>query len=679
MAGSRALPDLKARLRIDTTDAPKATQSVQQFANSLRKDLNTSAASSAKSVETMRGRLDAMIKDLERSGQGSSAAAKELQALRARIDQNATSLGLSGAATEKTTGLLGKFQAKMEAMGPVGARFSKSLEGLGITESVFAGGLIGIAAAAGVATVKLGVDLAHAASDLNEQISRTGVVFGSAQGKIVAFAEAADKNLGLSETAALSAASAFGGMFHNAGLSDEATAKMSQTLVGLSGDLASFMNLQGGSQEAADKLTMGLTGQLDVLRELGIFISDADVVNEALRLGLAKTATQVTESEKIVARYNLILQQTSQAQGDFAKTADGAANSERQLGAEVENLKTTLGTVALPAFRLWILEMSQIVEGAKDITDGIGWLNQRLRELPMGQTIKNFEDWGNALVNTISNQHKAGMSTTDYGSALAKASDMVKKATQAEKEHNDALQRAHDLVLGALGAELQYQQQLLGSHDAVASVAQAQKDLNDATRAYGPNSQQAKDAQEALQKATLDGAGAALQQAQSAEELHKKWVEEAGGVYTAEQAIQDQIVSLQQFRQTLAPGSPLIATIDGYIAKLRDEIPKMIQTHFDVYFTSSGAVTSGGEAYIPRASGGPVMPGNVYTVGEQGPETLVMGARGGYVIPNSGSVSVSNMASTRRIERLLETQNQLLAAAVAAQPMPTFSTRAYGS
>jgi hypothetical protein len=36
-----------------------------------------------------------------------------------------------------------------------------------------------------------------------------------------------------------------------------------------------------------------------------------------------------------------------------------------------------------------------------------------------------------------------------------------------------------------------------------------------------------------------------------------------------------------------------------------------------------------------RAEGGPVMPGGRYIVGEAGPETLVMGQSGGYVIPNN--------------------------------------------
>jgi hypothetical protein len=42
-----------------------------------------------------------------------------------------------------------------------------------------------------------------------------------------------------------------------------------------------------------------------------------------------------------------------------------------------------------------------------------------------------------------------------------------------------------------------------------------------------------------------------------------------------------------------------------------------------------------------RAAGGPVLPGSIYTVGERGPETLVMGSSGGRVIPNAGAASGS--------------------------------------
>jgi hypothetical protein len=44
-----------------------------------------------------------------------------------------------------------------------------------------------------------------------------------------------------------------------------------------------------------------------------------------------------------------------------------------------------------------------------------------------------------------------------------------------------------------------------------------------------------------------------------------------------------------------------------------------------------------------RATGGPVMPGASYLVGESGPETLVMGAMGGYVLPSSGGSVVGGV------------------------------------
>jgi hypothetical protein len=46
---------------------------------------------------------------------------------------------------------------------------------------------------------------------------------------------------------------------------------------------------------------------------------------------------------------------------------------------------------------------------------------------------------------------------------------------------------------------------------------------------------------------------------------------------------------------------------------------------------------SRGGRYGARAMGGPVSPDEAYTVGERGPETLVMGNRGGSIIPNGGS------------------------------------------
>ena len=58
-----------------------------------------------------------------------------------------------------------------------------------------------------------------------------------------------------------------------------------------------------------------------------------------------------------------------------------------------------------------------------------------------------------------------------------------------------------------------------------------------------------------------------------------------------------------------------------------------------LYATSGGRTPKGSSQANPmqkRAMGGPVSAGRTYLVGERGPETLVMGSRSGYVIPNGG-------------------------------------------
>src|SRR5439155_1413106 len=132
---------------------------------------------------------------------------------------------------------------RLEKLGPVGATISKRFEEMGITGKVAAGGLIGLAAAGVLVAIKMGMDAAQAASDLNEQISATSYVFKSATPDVISFAQAASHNLGLSETAALKSAAAFGDLFKNVGVTEEATARYSKALVGLSGDIASFKNL----------------------------------------------------------------------------------------------------------------------------------------------------------------------------------------------------------------------------------------------------------------------------------------------------------------------------------------------------------------------------------------------------------------------------------------------------
>ena len=219
------------------------------------------------------------------------------------------------------------------------AKIDKSLAG------IFA------AAGAGFAAVKVKDFVAgsvQAASALTEQANKAGVVFGAQAGQIERFAKNSADAVGLSQRAALEATGTFGNLFRAIGLGTGPAAQMSTRLVTLASDLASFNDVD--PSVALDALRSGLVGETEPLRNFGVNMNDATLKTQALSLGLiASTKDAMTPAVKAQAAYALILAQTTTAQGDFARTSDSLANRQRQLAANIENFKATLGEALLPA------------------------------------------------------------------------------------------------------------------------------------------------------------------------------------------------------------------------------------------------------------------------------------------------------------------------------------------
>jgi phage-related protein len=85
------------------------------------------------------------------------------------------------------------------------------------------------------------------------------------------------------------------------------------------------------------------------MRAYGVMMDDAGLKQAAFALGLTDSATaNITAQQKILAEQKVMFDQTQTQQGDFARTADGLANSQRTMGSAWEDFKTSLGTVFLP-------------------------------------------------------------------------------------------------------------------------------------------------------------------------------------------------------------------------------------------------------------------------------------------------------------------------------------------
>lgn len=203
-----------------------------------------------------------------------------------------------------------------------------------------------IAGAAQQAVGYLG-DSIGAASDMGETLSKTSVLFGEGADAVVAFSQTAATAFGQSQQQALNAASTFATFGKAAGLAGTDLVDFSTGFVGLASDLASFNNTS--PEQAIDAIGAALRGESEPLRAYGVLLDDASMRQKALELGIISTTKEaLTPQQKVLAAQALIYEQTSAAQGDFARTSEGLANQQRIAEAQMANLQATIGEALLP-------------------------------------------------------------------------------------------------------------------------------------------------------------------------------------------------------------------------------------------------------------------------------------------------------------------------------------------
>lgn len=232
---------------------------------------------------------------------------------------------------------------------------------------IFAKGVVAISTAmavAGVASIKLG-------SDLNEVKNVVDTTFGKNAGAINTWSKNAATSFGIGELAALQMNGTMGAMLKSMGMTGPETLKMSEGITGLSGDMASFYNLD--TKDAFEKIRSGIAGETEPLKELGINMSVANLNAFALAEGLSKPYAQMTQGEQTTLRYNYLMSVTKDAQGDFAKTSGSLANQLRIAQLGVQNLGAAIGAALLPMATGAIKELNGMIGTLKTAFDKNGF------------------------------------------------------------------------------------------------------------------------------------------------------------------------------------------------------------------------------------------------------------------------------------------------------------------
>jgi hypothetical protein len=219
---------------------------------------------------------------------------------------------------------------------------SRARKGFGTFGRVAAVGL----AVAGTAAAAAGVKMIQMAGDAAEVDSKLSVTFGKTLPMVTARLDAFAEATGASRYQLRQQAADVGALLKPMGLTSAQMQDMSVRTVQLATDLSSFNNVP--VDDALQALRSGLTGETEPLKRFGILMNEAAIQTEAVRIGLSQTGKDLTEQQKVQARYSLILKQTTDTQGDAVRTSDSYANTIRRIQNSVRDAGTQIGQSMLP-------------------------------------------------------------------------------------------------------------------------------------------------------------------------------------------------------------------------------------------------------------------------------------------------------------------------------------------
>lgn len=278
--------------------------------------------------------------------------------------------------------------------------------------------------------IEFGKSCTELGSDLTEVQSVVDTVFPNMTVQVDKFAKSAAANFGLSETMAKKYTGLFGTMAQSFGFSEKQAYDMGTALAGLAGDVASFYNIT--QDEAYTKLKAVFSGETEVLKDIGIVMTQNALDAYALANGYEKTTAQMSEAEKVALRYEFIQKQLSLASGDFLRTQDQWANQIRVLKLQFQSLKASIGkgliNVLLPVVKMIntvLKKLMVLADAFKSFTELITG-NKSSGSSSAGQ----MSDLGSAASDASAGLDNASDSADTVASSAKKAGSAAKKAAK---------------------------------------------------------------------------------------------------------------------------------------------------------------------------------------------------------------------------------------------------------
>lgn len=250
-------------------------------------------------------------------------------------------------------------------------------------------------------------------NDFYEAANMFGVSMGDMTNEASGFIDKMEQLLGIDPSEAMNAMANIYSMTKSFGLAKEQAYTLSKSLTQLGYDLSSLKNIP--ISQAFTKIRSAMAGELEPMLQLGVDISQARLQQELLALGFNKQVSTLSQADKATLRYIAILKQTTDAQGDFARTLSSPANMIRILKAQLSGLARDVGSLLYPAMKSILPPLIAAVE-----------------------LVREFVQWVAKLMGVkvvLTDFAKSADSVGGIGDAMDETTDSTKKAAKALKDY----------------------------------------------------------------------------------------------------------------------------------------------------------------------------------------------------------------------------------------------------
>lgn len=239
-------------------------------------------------------------------------------------------------------------------------------------------------------------------NDFYEAANMFGVSMGDMTNEASGFIDKMEQLLGIDPSEAMNAMANIYSMTKSFGLAKEQAYTLSKSLTQLGYDLSSLKNIP--ISQAFTKIRSAMAGELEPMLQLGVDISQARLQQELLALGFNKQVSTLSQADKATLRYIAILKQTTDAQGDFARTLSSPANMIRVLKAQLSGLARDIGSLLYPALKSILPPLIAAVELIREFVQWVAKLMGVKVEFP---DVSSASDAVSGVTDAIDNTTKA--------------------------------------------------------------------------------------------------------------------------------------------------------------------------------------------------------------------------------------------------------------------------------